>query len=160
MKQDGEFCVVECPKCGQRVRSLCSPSALDMPIKEMPKVGQPQCMCENSKPGNIIFLTDGLKCTDCGRDFKYVKGKSEVEVAINDYYDEVLKRVERVGVGGLNPSDYAIHIEKLAKGRTDKAAEILEKKAMEIDLNPAHNPKYTGHAATMRETAKALRGEE
>ncbi len=41
-----------------------------------------------------------------------------------------------------------------------KAAEILEKKAMEIDLNPCHNPKFTGHAATMREIAKALRGEE
>ncbi len=89
MKQDGEFCVVECPKCGQRVRSLCSPSALDMPIKEMPKVGQPQCMCENSKPGNIIFLTDGLKCTDCGRNFKYVKLLPDKSVP-----EELLKAAE------------------------------------------------------------------
>lgn len=42
-------------------------------IKEVLKPGLPQCMCENSKPGNVIPVTDGLKCTDCGRDFKYVK---------------------------------------------------------------------------------------
>ncbi len=133
MKQNGEFCVVECPECGHSVSSLCSPSASDNPIKAMPKVGQPQCMCENSKPGNVIPVTDGLKCTDCGRDFKYVKpfpGKSVPE--------ELLK-----------------------------AAEILEKKAEEIDK------KYAGMVVLpevmnqievtkgiLRTVAKALRGEE
>ncbi len=90
------------------------------PNQHMPKVDPPQCMCENGKPGNVIFVKDGLKCTDCGRDFKYVK-----ELPGKSVSQELLK-----------------------------AAEILEKKAVELNI-----PDHGNIHWTLIQVAKALRGE-